>query len=244
MNIKPMLLRLESAMGRTDLVEKMVLLPGEKASVSQLSRSAKSVNFIVGYNSSPKSQTALDITLCIAHQTRLATSKEVTVQVVYIIDETQSADGNKTGGSTHQAPCKFRETASLRGTIPVVMSDSELTTEQDSSHFPSHFSQKNQFEQADKLLWQARCLADEWRGLFKAHLRFGPVATELRKVVEAEAATLLVLGCSSAKHPLVQELGPHFPCSVLGIPTVSYEEWYLEESFKTLQIGVAMPRHL
>ena len=252
MNIKPMLLRLESAMSRTDLVEKMVLLPEPKTPASQqLKKSAKSINFIVGYNSSPKSQTALDITLCMAHQTRLATSKKVTVQVVHVIEENPSEEGDKAGHSRRredelirQERGDLREVGTWRCATPLMLPLPELqlaiprTTELDPSHFQAIFCQKHQFEQADKLLWQARCLAEEWRGLFKAHLRFGEVVAELRKVVEAEVATLLVLGCTSAKHPLVRELGSKFPCSVLGIPTplTFHEDWHTAEaSFKQLQ---------
>ena len=87
MKIKPMLARLESAMGRHDLVEQMVLIPESASSHSDSAKSSKSINLVVGYNSSPRSQTALDLTLWIAYQTRLVTRKKVTVQVVYVVDE-------------------------------------------------------------------------------------------------------------------------------------------------------------
>lgn len=211
-----MLTRLEIAMDRYDLIEQMVLRPEPKLAASKKVKSATSVNFIVGYSGSPKSQTALDITLWMAHQTRLATSKEVTVQVVYVVDDNQSNNF---------------ESASRK-------------TSRESSYLEAVLCQNNQFEQADKLLWQARCLADEWRGLFKAHLRFGSVGAELRKVVESEAATLLFLGCNSVSHPLVRELGSHFPCSVLGIPSMlnSHEDFYTENASK-LQFNAAVPAH-
>ncbi len=103
MNLKTILARFESALGCQNLAEDMVLLPEPKVPVSQKSKStksAKAINFIVGYNNSPKSQTALDITLWMAHQTRLVTTKEVTVQVVYAIDEqanTYSKDAGNFG---------------------------------------------------------------------------------------------------------------------------------------------------
>ena len=89
MNIKPMLARLQGAMGLDDLIEQMVLLP-PASSPSDWAESTKSVNLVVGYNSSPSSQTALDITMWIAHQTRLVTQRQVTVQVVYVVDENQN----------------------------------------------------------------------------------------------------------------------------------------------------------
>ncbi len=89
MNIKSMLLRLESALERNDLMEQMVLLPQSASAASKWTNSTKSLNLVVGYNASPKSQTALDLTMWIAHQTRLATQKQVTVQVVYVVDESQ-----------------------------------------------------------------------------------------------------------------------------------------------------------
>lgn len=162
MKIKSMLVRLQGALGRDDLTEQMLLLPSSTAIVR--AESSTSTNLVVAYNGSPNSQTALDITLWIAHQTRLATQKQVTVHVVYVIDH-------------------------------------------------------RQFERADHILWQARCLADEWRDSLKAHLRFGTVSTELRAVVLSAAADLLLLGCSSAQHPLVQQLTTELPCPVLGIPS-------------------------
>jgi len=51
-NIKPMLARLQGAMGLDDLIEQMVLLP-PASSPSDWAESTKSVNLVVGYNSSP-----------------------------------------------------------------------------------------------------------------------------------------------------------------------------------------------
>ncbi|HEY9845821.1 MAG TPA: hypothetical protein V6D03_06440, partial [Candidatus Caenarcaniphilales bacterium] len=85
MNIKSMLLRLQGALGRDDLSE-MVLLAGSAATAVDWAQSQQGINLVVGYNGSPQSQTALDLTLWMAHQTRLVTRKPVTVQVVYVVD--------------------------------------------------------------------------------------------------------------------------------------------------------------
>ena len=259
MNLKTMLARFESALGYQNLAEEMVLLPEpqlQRYEKSKAIKSAKSINFIVGYNSSPKSQTALDITLWIAHQTRLVTTQEVTVQVVYAIDEAPKSYGEDT--------CKFavanalaakpkvadlEETFALNCAAPAIaLPPTEISSLSqrknwiEPHYFREIFGQNNEYEVADKLLWQARCLAEEWRGLFKAHLRIGRVATELRNVVELESANLLFLGCDSANHSLVRELGHNFPCCVLGIPAaLSYQmDVHPEESVSKLQLATAM----
>lgn len=232
MNIKSMLVRLQSAMGRNDLVERMVLLP-EPTSSSESAKSSKSVNLVVGYNRSPSSQTALDVSLWIAHQTRLATQKHVTVHVVYVVDESQSSrrpvvfnSVKASKLSIHRNQMEYAESSRFRSATSVLtparqkaLAAHPRTTLIDPSYFRAMFYQNDAVEQADRILSQARSLADEWRGSFKAHLRFGSVAAELKKVVESEAASLLFLGCNSVNHPIVQQLGSNFPCSVLGIPT-------------------------
>ena len=239
MNIKPMLVRLEGAMDRNDLIEQMVLLPEPASAAAKWSNSTKSVNLVVGYNASPSSQTALDLTMWIAHQTRLVTQKQVTVQVVYVVDENHKnvdenhknkySGGLKTAAasdsSKHHLSSELLNTSLKKSKLSVLTETQPQALATSSkksvkSRRPKATSgQADSFEQADRILWQARCLAEEWRGSFKAHLRFGDVASELREVVESEAATLLFLGCNSVSHPIIQQLGTHFPCSVLGIPT-------------------------
>ena len=233
MNIKPMLMRLEGAMNRNDLMEQMLLLPEPASSASKWANSTKSVNLVVGYNASPNSQTALDLTMWIAHQTRLVTQKQVTVQVVYVVEKNpsrkhpdifNSVEGSRS--SIDQFPWELSKasvstkssTSVLTKPKPQMLAVAQPKTSVKSRSSKTTFTQSDSFEQADRILWQARCLAEEWRGSFKAHLRFGDVAAELREVVESEVATLLFLGCNSVNHPLIQQLGYTFPCSVLGIP--------------------------
>ena len=262
MNLKTMLARFESALGYQNLAEEMVLLPEpqvQRSKKSKATKQAKTINFIVGYNSSPKSQIALDLTLCIAHQTRLVTTKEVTVQVVYVIDEAPKSYGENTckvavGNALAAKPnvLDLEEAFALNCAAPAlalptteISSVSQRNTWIDPHYFQAVFGQNNEYEIADKVLWQARCLAEEWRGLFKAHLRIGRVATELRNVVELESATLLFLGCDSSNHSLVRELGNNFPCSVLGIPSaLSYQmDVQPEESLSKWQFATAMSAH-
>ncbi|MEG4119997.1 universal stress protein [Microcoleus sp. N9_B4] len=259
MNLKTMLARFESALGYQNLAEEMVLLPEPQFQTyqkSQATKPTKTINFIVGYNSSPKSQIALDITLWMAHQTRLVTTQEVTVQVVYVIDEAPKNYGEDTcklavanALAAQQKVSDLEETFALNCAAPgfalptEIPSVSQQKTWIDPHYFQAIYGQNNEYEVADKLLWQARCLAEEWRGLFKAHLRIGQVATELRNVVELESANLLFLGCGSGNHRLVRELGNNFPCCVLGIPSAlsSQMDVQPEENLSKLQLATTIP---
>lgn len=230
MSIKPMLRRLEGAMDRNDLIEQMVLLPEPASAAAKWANSNDSVNLIVGYDASPRSQTALDLTMWIAHQTRLATQKEVTVQVVYVVEEASSSkdldvDSGNISSTLGDRSGELSRSSSKKGAVSVLEKPKQqrlavVKRKKTAKHQPkAKVSQADIFEKADRILWQARCLAEEWRGAFKAHLRFGNVANELKAVVEEEDATLLFLGCNSVKHPIVRQLGSHFSCSVLGIPS-------------------------
>lgn len=232
MNINAMLVRLECSMERDDLIEQMVLLPESVASAINRAESTHSINLVVGYNASPSSQTALDLTLWIAHQTRLTTQKPVTVQVVYVVEDhqTKQDSSNVSSIDNHQRTISPFPSELTKGKVSNKSSTSTLTQPKSPALAIARKKKSlkqnrgqttlaEAFEQADRILWQARCLAEEWRGSFKAHLRFGDVASELKAVVEAEAATFLFLGCHSVQHPIVQKIGSNFPCSILGIPT-------------------------
>ena len=206
MQIKPMLARLQSATGRDDLIEQMVLLPEPKKPFSKKPQQAKAINLIVAYDASPNSHTALDIAFWIAHQTRLATNAEVTVQAVYVLeDNSKSQHPNILSLPIQQPPfeCQINEISSTTQVLTQPQLQTVVTP----------------LQQADIILWQARSLAEEWQGCFKSHLRFGYISTELNKVVESEAADILFLGCNSVNHPMIEALGSNFPCAVLGIPS-------------------------
>ncbi|MFB2936270.1 universal stress protein [Aerosakkonemataceae cyanobacterium BLCC-F154] len=227
MNIKPMLARFQSAVGRDDLVEQMILLSGKKPSVLPTSKSPNSLTFVVGYNGSPSSHTALDITLLIAHQTRLATNKEVIVKIVYVIDEEGydkvgylpmncTVANNSWEFSTASVLKSVTTELAKTKVKALAMSDRQTSTKTRSVQ--TTCSPNSVFEIAEQILWQARYLVEEWGDAFIAHLRIGCVAEELTKVVTSEGADLLFLGCHSANHSLVKKLGAKFPCPVLGIP--------------------------
>ncbi|MBD2328752.1 universal stress protein [Alkalinema sp. FACHB-956] len=217
-----MLARLQGTLTQTD-VEQMILLSSDRRS----SVEGKDINLVVGYSNSPKSQAALDLTLWIAHQTRLATSQLVTVQVVYVVEDTLTTPFTSASDWRTISRVDARRGQGLRTSEAVL---STLGGDSSSSQRRSNVAvleaptdRIHQFEQADHILWQARCLADEWRGSLKTHLRFGQVAQELRHVVTDEEATLLIVGCQSTKAPLIRQLGKTFPCPVLGVPELENE---------------------
>ncbi len=214
-----MLVRLQSAIGRDDLIEQMVLRSEPITPSSEKAQPAKAVNLIVGYNSSPNSHTALDIAFWIAHQTRLATNAQVTVQAVYVVEDNQTSQYPDVFSSEIYQPSLACPINDLSNSITPVLTQPKLTSN------TLYLERKSvaTLKQADRILWQARSLAEEWQGSFKAHLRFGCVVEELQKVVELEAADILFLGCKSVNHPIIQTLDSNFPCAVLGIPNCIQE---------------------
>ncbi len=167
-SLKPMIMRLETALGRQNLDESLILLSKPPKTPLKFfpSTTTKGTNLVVGYSGSAHSQAALDLALCIAHQTRLVKPDPVVVHVVYVVDQT----------------------------LPKTIAN------------------------ADHILWQARCLASEWRGSLHAHLRVGDIAKELSLVAEEMEADVLLLGCHTSNHVLVKKLASQSPCSVLGLP--------------------------
>lgn len=224
-----MLARLQMTLDRTDLTERLILseprtrsLQSAALQIPTLQSSGLSVEagyiLVVGYSGSLRSQAALDLTLCLAHQTRLATGKPVTVQVVYVVEEEAEAPlyAPTTAASVVPEPVGRRNRA--RTSVLAMPAPRKTVTQE------AH-DRASQFEQADRILWQARCLADEWRGSLKTHLRFGSVAEQLAQVVEAENANLLILGCESCRLPLVcQIVRQNLPCTILGIPPIADDD--------------------
>lgn len=210
-----MLARLQSAIGRDDLIEQMVLLPEPKKPFSKKAPRAKSVNLIVAYDASPKSHTALDMAFWIAHQTRLATNAQVTVQAVYVVEDNPSKQSsNIFSFANNDLPLEC-PVSDISKSVTQVLTQPKLAA------IATHLEKESltPIKQADKILWQARTLAEEWQGSFQSHLRFGCISKELRKVVESQTADILFLGCQSVDHPLIEALGANFPCAVLGIPS-------------------------
>jgi|GEM_PF-261210 nucleotide-binding universal stress UspA family protein len=187
-------------------------------------------NIVISYSGSPNSQTALDFAFWIAHQTKLATNRPVTVHVVYVLDSCNSLEltcaaapdlNGLRSQSLHKAQvgCFTPVQRQIAMAIQPQSRSQAAVCQPKEIQMQSARSLTNSLETADRVLWQARCLADEWRGSLEAHLRFGAVAIELRQVVEAVKADVLMVGCTTSEHPLIQQLlAPEFPCPILGIP--------------------------
>ena len=214
MKIKPILARLQSAIGRDDLIEQMVLIPEAQKSFSKRGSKAKSANLIVGYDGSPQSHTALDIACWIAHQTSLATNSQVTVQAVYVVEENFDHQSFDIFNVAENKPPLECELSNISKPVTLRLNQPKGTAILTQLERESRISIK----EADRILWQAKTLAEEWQGSFKSHLRFGNLAKELKKVVQLETADILLLGCQSSNHPIIATLGKNFPCAVLGIP--------------------------
>lgn len=212
--IKPMLARLQSAIGHDGLIEEMVLLPHIQKSSSQRVSEAKSVNLIVGYDGSPESHTALDIAFWISHQTTLATNNQVTVQAVYVVEENFNYQSVDIFNLPEHQPSLERELKNISKPVNFLLTQPKVTAIL--PHLETEF--RTSLKEADRILWQAKTLAEEWQGSFKSHLRFGNIAQEFKKVVQSESADILLLGCQSGDHPMIENLGNNFPCAVLGIP--------------------------
>lgn len=84
LSLKSMILRLEMALGYHNLGTNLLLVEKPQPSSPGLESGLKVAHLLVGYSGSPRSQSALDLALCMAHQTRLAQSRPVTVHVLYV----------------------------------------------------------------------------------------------------------------------------------------------------------------
>ncbi|NCJ08686.1 universal stress protein [Synechococcales cyanobacterium C] len=208
-----MLVRLQGALGHGVCTNQMLLIPGEQSTPL-----SEDINLVVGYNGSAKSQAALDLTLWIAHQTRLATRKRVVVQAVYVLQSPQAVLPK--AARDHTSLPHAQAVGKLRGSAVFTPTQDLKQVEYPAQLYRSLANdvQIQAFEDAEQILWQARSFAEEWRGSLNTHLRFGEISVELRQVAETENATLLLLGCQTDEHPLVRQMGKHFPCPVIGLP--------------------------
>ncbi len=219
MNIKATLARLENSLGENE-GRPALLLKGHSSHFnadfdnSLSDEASDSFNIVLGYSSSAQSQVALDLTLLIAYQTRLATRKRVIVQAVYVVEGIHPIQKKV---RSHSSRREFAKTGAPgnRSTATIT----QLSRRQTVNCVDARAAQLQCFEEADQVLWQARSFAMEWRGSLNTHLRFGSPAIELSKVAQQEQASLLIVGCDSIEHPLIQQLKTYCECPVLGIPS-------------------------
>lgn len=215
MNIKTVLARLHSTLDLEARIDQLLLLPKLIESNSPGAANSPATALIVGYDGSANSQAALDLAFCVAHQMQVATQQQVMIHVVYVVDcavSVKPAQPRRTKRAA-KVKSKTRRLQTKSGATPAISCGTAIL---------SHAEDNDRnLEEIDRVLWQARCLAEEWRGSFTTHLRFGNLAAELETFATEENAALLFLGCHSASHPLVQQLKGKVACSVIGIPQFS-----------------------
>lgn len=212
--VKSILARLESRLDFDGLAEQLLLLQGD-VSTRVLSSSTQPINLVVGYSGSEKSQVALDLTLWMAYQTRLATSRQIIVHVVYVIEPIQSMH-QLLASSLAEIQEEWSSPAAIAQRHQP-MGQTALAVEVNAGMDP-RLAQLKAYEEADRVLWEARAFAEKWKGDLSTHLRFGQVAEELATVLDVEEADALILGCVSADQPLIRSLKGCCSCPVVGIP--------------------------
>lgn len=199
------------------LAEEILLVPQPSQPWAHPPKQAESIDVVVGYDGSPHSCTALSLAFYMAHRLQTALQKQVTMHAVYVVQSPTSAcwyapslgEAAKDTRPPRKVQRKTKRARRLAKTGKKVRESLPPST-RPSCASPDH---------VDQVLWQARCLAEEWRGAFNAHLRFGDIAAEIGAIAQAENAAFVVLGCSSFQHPLVQQLANQLACPVLGIPS-------------------------
>lgn len=215
MHPKTILARLHCALDPEVRVDRLLLLPRLTQPTVPQSHAVPCSALVVGYTGSPNSQAALDLAFCVAHQMQLATRQQATIHVVYVVDcpdTAQQVHKRRSGTSKVDRALLTSTDHSAPSCGTAVLKRSKAKTKTGSK------TDGSSLDQIDQVLWQARCLAEEWRGSFSAHLRFGSIATELTSFVHEEKAGLLFLGCHDVQHPLVQALKAQAGCPVVGIP--------------------------
>jgi nucleotide-binding universal stress UspA family protein len=236
MNIKATLARLGSTMADSRAARDLLLLPGlarngegqfaaDRVSESADLTDSDTINIVVGYSGSQNSQVALDLTLLIAYQTRLATRKRVIVQTVYVLEGIYHTQKQVFSGAVNPssgvAPRHNAQSNLATATISDRRTDKLAPSRRHTVNcVDARAAQLQCFEEADRVLWQARTFATEWRGSLNTHLRFGSPAAELSNVAQQEQADLMIVGCRSGEHPLIEQLKTFTGCPVIGIPAV------------------------
>lgn len=215
MNIKTVLARLHSTLDLEAHIDQLLLLPKLIESSSSGAANSPATPLIVGYDGSANSQAALDLAFCVAHQMQVATQQQVMIHVVYVVDCAASVKPIQARRAKRASKLKSkgRRLQAKLSEAPALNCGTAI--------FSRSGANDRNLEEIDRVLWQARCLAEEWRGSFTTHLRFGNLAAELEAFATEENAALLFLGCHSASHPLVQQLKGKIACSVIGIPQFS-----------------------